>query len=108
MVGCSSKLQRMNSAMEPFMTENFPEATFEIAIKDNLYQLIIKDPANQVNENSSDELMTKTLGQFYMVFYKYSNSAAPDTELEIIYENETSTWQSGTYALDDLSNMYLK
>ena len=92
--------------MEPFMTENFPDATFEIIIKDSLHQLIINDKKNLVNEDNSDEIMTKTLGNFHKVFYKYSNGVATNSVFNILYENETSTWRSDTYTLKELGEMY--
>ena len=106
LVGCSSKLQRMNSAMEPFMTENFPGATYKIAVMDKLHLLKIDDPGNLVDESNTDEVMSKTFKEFYMVFYKYSNGGATDSEFQIVYENETSTWRSETHTLKNLDEFF--
>lgn len=106
LIGCSSKLERMNSSMEPFMSQNFPDATYKIVVKDKLHQLKIDDPGNLVDESNTDEVMLKTFKEFYMVFYKYSNGGATDSEFQIVYENETSTWRSETHTLKDLSEFF--
>lgn len=88
------------------MSENYPNATFEIVTKDNLQQLIIEDKSDVVKEDNLESIMTETLGNFYLSFHESSPSAATSSELMISYQSETLTWESETYDLFELGDMF--
>jgi hypothetical protein len=50
--------------------------------------------------------MTKTLGNFYLSFYKSSNSAATNSELMISYKSGNLSWESEAYDLFELGEMF--
>jgi hypothetical protein len=96
----------MIDSLSPFMTSNFPNASFEIVQQANLHKLTIEDQDNTVQEDNLESIMTKTLGNFYLSFYKSSNSAATNSELMISYKSGNLSWESEAYDLFELGEMF--
>ena len=105
-ISCSSPTEKMSASLSPFMTTNFPNASFEIVKQNNLQKLIIEDQSNTINEDNLESIMTETLGKFYLSFYQSSNSAATNSELMISYKSNSLSWDSETYDLFELGDMY--
>jgi hypothetical protein len=105
-ISCSTPTEKMADSLNPFMTTNFPNASFEIIKQDNLQKLIIKDNGNTLNEDNLESLMTETLGNFYLSFYQSSHSAATDSKLMISYKSDDLTWESESYDLFELGDMF--
>lgn len=105
-IGCSSKEEKITSGMKPFMAENFPDASFEIVIKDNLYQLVINDGGNLMNKENYEPIVNRLFSAFYKVFLTFTDGSEADSKFEVLYENDTLTWKSDTFKLSDLSDVY--
>jgi hypothetical protein len=103
---CSSRTEKMINDIEPNIKENFPSATFEIITENNLQKLIILDNGNSITEENLDFIMTSTLGSFYKSFYISSSTAPTNSKLAILYESETLKWESKTYDLFQLGEMF--
>jgi hypothetical protein len=103
---CSSRTEKMINDIEPNIKENFPSATFEIITENNLQKLIILDNGNSITEENLDFIMTSTLGSFYKSFYISSSTAPTNSKLVILYESETLKWESKTYDLFQLGEMF--
>lgn len=106
LISCGSSTEKMIDSLSPFMTSNFPNASFEIVQQANLHKLTIEDQDNTVQEDNLESIMTKTLGNFYLSFYKSSNSAATNSELMISYKSENLSWESEAYDLFELGEMF--
>ncbi len=96
----------MTASLNPFMTTNFPNASFEIVKQNNIQKLIIEDHSNTVQEDNLESIMTETLGNFYLSFYQSSNSVATNSELMISYKSKSLSWESETYDLFELGDIY--
>lgn len=105
-IGCSSTPDEINTAMEPYMSEHFPEATYNTVAKNNVYQLVINDKGAAVTKENVDPIMTQTLGQLFTSFYNTSNSEAADSKIMIVYESETLTHKTKEYDFDELGKMF--
>jgi hypothetical protein len=103
---CSSRTEKMINDIEPNIKEDFPSATFEIITENNLQKLIILDKGNSITEENLDFIMTSTLGSFYKSFYISSSTAPTNSKLVILYESETLKWESKTYDLFQLGEMF--
>jgi hypothetical protein len=103
---CSSRTEKMINDIEPNIKEDFPSATFEIITENNLQKLIILDKGNSITEENLDFIMTSTLGSFYKSFYISSSIAPTNSKLVILYESETLKWESKTYDLFQLGEMF--
>lgn len=105
-IGCSATTNEIDDAMEPFMTKNFPEATYNITIEDQMYQLVINDKGDAISKGKVEPLMTETLGQFFASFYQTSNSDATDSKLMVAYKSEAFSWKSDQYDFDQLGKIF--
>jgi len=105
-ISCSSPTEKMTASLNPFMTTNFPNASFEIVKQNNIQKLIIEDHSNTVQEDNLESIMTETLGNFYLSFYQSSNSVATNSELMISYKSKSLSWESETYDLFELGDIY--
>jgi hypothetical protein len=103
---CSSRTEKMINDIEPNIKEDFPSATFEIITENNLQKLIILDKGNSITEENLDFIMTSTLGSFYKSFYISSSTAPTNSKLVILYESETLKWESKTYDIFQLGEMF--
>ena len=107
LTSCSSLTEKMTEDIEPFIKENFPNSEFEIITKTNLHKLIILDKSNSINEENLESKMTATLGSLYKTYYISSPIESPTgTKLMIMYESETLKWESKTYDLFQLSEIF--
>ncbi len=106
LMGCSAIPDEVDTAMESFMSENFPNAEYQTVAKKDLYQLVINDSGNAVTKDNVEAVMNQTLGQFFISFYNTSNSKAVDSKLMIVYESETLSWKTDEYSFDELGKMY--
>ncbi len=106
LTGCSSQTEKTTSSLKPFIDSKFPNAIFEIVKSENLQKLIIVDNGNTINEDNLESSMTEVLGNFYLSFYESSNSVATNSELLISYKSEKFSWESETYTLFELGEMY--
>lgn len=88
------------------MTSVYPKADFEIVSKNNVWQLIISDKGNAVKEDNVESIMTETLGSFYVSFHQSSVNAGTNSELMILYQSDTFSWQSESYNLFELGDMF--
>lgn len=105
-VGCSTKTEKIQSGIAPFMKENYPSATYNIVINSNLNKLIINDQGDVLNKENMDSLMIETLGHFYLSFYQSSSMAATNSKFKIAYESKTVNVESKTYNLLELDDLF--
>lgn len=106
LVSCSSPTDKMTDSLDPFMSTNFPNASFEIAQQGNIQNLIIEDHGNIVHEDNLESIMTNTLGNFYLSFYQSSNITATNSKLMISYNSDYFSWESEAYDLFELGEMF--
>ncbi len=104
--GCSSEKEKITSGMEPFMTENFPDTTYEIVVENSLYQLVINDGGNLMNRDNYEPIVAKIFSEFYKVFLMSTKGADAASKFEILYENDTLTWKSERLTLGEISEVY--
>jgi len=105
-IGCASKTEKLNSGMKPFMTNNFPDANYDVIVTNDLYQLVMNDEGNVMNQDNYEPIAAKTFSELYKVFLMSSKSANKDSKFEILYENESMTWKSDRLTLTELSEIY--
>ena len=105
-IGCSSQEEKITEGMKPFMTENFPDATYEVVIEESLHKLKINDPGNVMNQENYQPFVKKTFSEFYKVFLKSTKGADSASKFEMLYENETLNWKSDRFTLTQLSDNY--
>ncbi|PWH84790.1 hypothetical protein [Brumimicrobium oceani] len=105
-IGCSSQEEKISEGMKPFMTENFPDATYEVGIEGSLHTLKISDPGNMMNKENYEPIVMKTFSEFYKIFMKSTKGADSASKFELIYENETLNWKSERFTLTQLSDNY--
>lgn len=105
-MGCSSTPDEINTAMKPFMLKNFPEATYNTVAENNVYRLVIDDKGKLITKDNIEPLMTETLGQFFLSFYKTSNSKAIDSKLMVDYKSDKFTWESEKHSFSELGKMF--
>lgn len=105
-VGCSSTPDEISTAMKPFMSQNFPKATYDVIAEEHLYQLVINDQGDAVSKDNVEPKMTETLGQFFSSFYNTSNTESVDSKLMIVYKSKTFTWNSKMYDFTELGKMF--
>ena len=96
----------MTEDIEPFIKENFPNSEFDVITEINLHKLVILDKSNSINKDNIDSKMVSTLGSFYKSYYISSIESPRETKLMILYESETLKWESKTYDLFELGEMY--
>lgn len=105
-IGCSSTPDEINNAMKPFMSENYPKATYNIVPDRDVYKLVINDEGDAISKGKVEPLMTHTLGQLFTSFYNTSNSEAVDSKLMIVYKSKTFTWKTKEYDFSELGKMF--
>lgn len=105
-VACSSRSEKITETITPFMITNFPNASFEVIEIENLNKLVIRNKDKTIKNNHFDSLMTETLGTFYLNFYKSDPSAETDSEFSVSYYSTNFFWESKTYNLLELSELY--
>lgn len=105
-VGCSSQEEKIAEGMKPFMTENFPDADYEVVIEESLHILKINDPGSVMNQENYEPIVTKTFSEFYKEFLKSTKGADSASKFEMVYENETLNWKSERFTLTQLSDNY--